>query len=187
MRVKRSIFGILGVFAVMVAVVFAAGSAQAAVPSNHTAGGHVLTALSAPSGALSTSPQAVTAQTPAAFAAPVSDIDPLLCCSRIENRSQYSITAYKDWTCDWGGTASSSTGCFGGSSRGVSPGSTTPYFEDWDVLRIDGGWCYKVYFTTGVSAFTKFYNQSGLGHRYVKVDDASTGYVQAQRYGSCPA
>lgn len=56
MRVKRSVLGLLGIVALMLTSVLAAGPAQAAAPSNHGAGTRVvLTAPPAPSAGLSPS------------------------------------------------------------------------------------------------------------------------------------
>ncbi|MCC8243059.1 hypothetical protein [Saccharothrix luteola] len=121
-------------------------------------------------------------------AAVESDPGVAVCCSKTVNNSQYSVLTYRHWTCDWGTTGSSSTGCtdLNGGSRWLVPGERSPLFEDWDVLRVDAGWCYQVEFSVPGKVWTLRFDQSGLGDLYVKIEDWGTAFVQAQRYRSCP-
>jgi hypothetical protein len=117
------------------------------------------------------------------------DPEAAACCSKTTNNSQYSVLTYRHWTCDWGSTGSSSDGCTDldpEKSKWLAPGEYSPVLQDWDVLRVDAGWCYKVQFIVPGKVWTLYFNRSGLGHRYVKIEDWGTAVVKAQRYGSCP-
>ncbi|GAA3444160.1 hypothetical protein [Planomonospora venezuelensis] len=105
--------------------------------------------------------------------------------SRIHNRTNIAITARKDWTCSTGTTGSSSTGCVGGASRTVAAYDKTPLTEDWDVVQVDAGWCYKIKFVIPFKEWTLTFNQVGQGNRYVKVEDHADAYVTSQKAGSC--
>lgn len=63
-RARRSVLGLIGALALMLAAVFAAGPAQAAVASDDSAAGRVLTAPPAPQDAQSASTRAVAANSP---------------------------------------------------------------------------------------------------------------------------
>ncbi|MEU9787294.1 hypothetical protein AB0H92_41165 [Streptomyces phaeochromogenes] len=63
-RARRSILGLIGALALMLAAVFTAGPAQAAVASGDSAAGLVLTAPPAPQDAQSASTRAVAANSP---------------------------------------------------------------------------------------------------------------------------
>src|SRR5262245_53527727 len=70
-------------------------------------------------------------------------------CSRVENWSGLTAYARHDWTCDSGSTGTAvASGCEGGGTwlLGTDLATHTPNGEDWDVLRIDAGWCYQVQF-----------------------------------------
>ncbi|WP_093588749.1 hypothetical protein [Lentzea waywayandensis] len=110
------------------------------------------------------------------------------CCSYVANASTLPIAAYKHWTCNHGTTGTADTRCAnpGGTSRWVHEGGNTPVYEDWDVLRIDAGWCYRVRLTVPFNTWTVTYNRIGLGHTYVKVEDWGTATVLAQATGRCP-
>ncbi|MGA5452932.1 hypothetical protein [Streptomyces umbrinus] len=63
-RARRSVLGLIGALALMLAAVFTAGPAQAAVASDDSAAGVVLTAPPAPQDAQSASTRAVAANSP---------------------------------------------------------------------------------------------------------------------------
>lgn len=116
-------------------------------------------------------------------------------CSSEVNDSAYSATALKNWCTSGGGT---------GDLTGTKPtctvdnvqqttyflssgGGHTPYKEDWDVLQIDAGWCYKVHFIVDFgSDFTKTYDRRGTSAGYVKVSDNADAHVQGQSTSGCP-
>lgn len=110
-------------------------------------------------------------------------------CSKTDNESHLGVFVARDWLC--GGT----TGSTGGEScvtsdpakrRWIYTGQRTPSGQDWDSFRVDAGYCYKVRFSLPYDAWIHYYNRSGLGAIWVKVEDHAIAFVQAQRYGSCP-
>ncbi|GII62695.1 hypothetical protein Skr01_27800 [Sphaerisporangium krabiense] len=110
------------------------------------------------------------------------------CCSTVHNGSAAGLTVLRDWTCNHGTTGTSSTGCAGGDTKYLSPGATTPSGEDWDVIRVDAYWCYKIQFTNWWGkVWTETYNRIGKDSPvYVKVEGRSLGDVRAQSSSSCP-
>ncbi len=109
-------------------------------------------------------------------------------CSEVGNVSNDGVTAVHNWTCDSGTTGTANTGCAGGDLYYLSPGAHTPANQDWDVVRVDAGWCYKIKFIKWWGkVWTVTYNRIGLSSpTYVKVEDASYAEVQAQSASSCP-
>jgi hypothetical protein len=107
-------------------------------------------------------------------------------CSVTKNRSTLNVTAFKNWVCDWGSTGSTSTGCAGAPTWTVRPGERTPSGQDWDVLRVDAGYCYKVaVFDVYVNA-TRTYDRRGRSALFIKVGNTGTLTVLAQSSSSCP-
>jgi hypothetical protein len=109
-------------------------------------------------------------------------------CSRSHNTSGVYATAFHNWTCSTGSTGTASTGCAGGDTYGLSNGAYTPSGQDWDVIRVDAGWCYKIHF---VNWYTKYwdvtYDRRGYSTPvYVKIEDGSLATVVGQGSGSCP-
>ncbi|MEU8634102.1 hypothetical protein AB0C38_18150 [Amycolatopsis sp. NPDC048633] len=146
----------------------------------------VATTVIAPAAAADRPAVAAAAITPPAATAGQPTVQ--ACCSYIANQSSLPVAVYKHWTCDHGTTGTAATGCANpaGTSRWLSEGSNTPVYEDWDVLRIDAGWCYRVRLTVPFNTWTVTYNRIGLGHTYVKVEDWGTATVLAQATGGCP-
>jgi len=109
-------------------------------------------------------------------------------CSVVANSTSLFVVARHDWTCDWGTTASSSTGCVGGDTYYVNPGQRTPDGQDWDVVRVDAGWCYWILFINWWGKVWKeTYNRIGsTSPVYVKVENGSSANVLAQSSSSCP-
>ncbi|MEV7203322.1 hypothetical protein [Streptomyces griseoluteus] len=116
-------------------------------------------------------------------------------CSSSVNDTALGATALKNW-CRSGDSTGSWTAtqptC---SSDGVaqttyylSPnGGHTPYKEDWDTLRIDAGYCYKVKFVIDLAPdFTKTYDRRGTSAAYVKAADNADAHVVGQSSSSCP-
>ena len=142
--------------------------------------------------AVVTAPTAAAAPPAAPVAAPSAAVaDPptvQACCSYIRNGTNLPVVAYKSWTCGHGTTGTASTSCVNpnGTWRWVAANDSTPVFEDWDALRIDGGWCYRVELHVPGKTWTVTYNRVGLGHTYVKVEDWGRGLVTAQAYNRCP-
>ena len=114
--------------------------------------------------------------------------DPVIGCSVVANSSNTWVVAWHDWTCGWGTTASSSTGCAGGDTFFVDPGQRTPGGQDWDVVRVDAGWCYRIMFINWWGkTWAETYNRIGAASPvYVKVEDGSSGTVLGQSNSSCP-
>jgi hypothetical protein len=107
-------------------------------------------------------------------------------CSKTTNSSGGSVFVVKSWTCSGGSTGSSSTGCAGGETRWISNGDSTPAFEDWDVFRVDAGWCYRVRFMIPYKDWEVTYDRRGQGaHLYVKVEDHATAIIKSQSTSFC--
>lgn len=119
----------------------------------------------------------------------------ILGCSGTQNDSQYSITVYRHW-CGGGNNADGTTTKPTCKSDGVAqqeatraPGTGTSPNVDWDVFRVDAGWCYKVRFKSPYHTdFDHTYNMSATTSvaLYVKVSDDWRAHVMSQKYGSCP-
>ncbi|WP_217624553.1 hypothetical protein [Streptomyces sp. TRM64462] len=107
-------------------------------------------------------------------------------CSQTYNYSGVYATAFRNWTCDWGTTGSWSTGCFSGSSYGLSNGAHTPNGEDWDVFRVDAGWCYLVELHAPAKKWHVRYDRRGKSAAYVKVEDWGAAYIRGQSTSTCP-
>lgn len=109
-------------------------------------------------------------------------------CSESKNSSAQPATAWHDWTCSSGSTGTASTGCKGGTSYWLTPGAHTPSNQDWDVLQIDAGWCYKVNLVNWYGKnWNVTYNRIGQSTpEYVKIEDGSVATVLAQSLSSCP-
>jgi hypothetical protein len=127
--------------------------------------------------------------------APV-DVKPLgescgvLGCSSVVNDSAFGATAWFNW-CMGGGTGASTTTlptCDHQKPFPLSPrGDHTPYDQDWDVLEVDAGWCFKVKFIVDFGTdFTRTYDRRGKSALYVKAADNADAHVQAQSSSSCP-
>jgi hypothetical protein len=110
----------------------------------------------------------------------------ILGCSQTYNYSGIYATAFKSWTCDWGTTGSWSTGCVGGDPYGLSNGAHTPDGEDWDVFRVDAGWCYLVELHAPGKKWHVRYDRRGTSAAYVKVENWGTAYIRGQSTTTCP-
>lgn len=124
---------------------------------------------------------------PAAAAQAGPNCSAIFGCSASANFSSATATAWHDWTCSTGSTGTASTGCKGGSAYLMFPGEGTPAGQDWDVLQVDPGWCYKIKFHTftGVE-WTTDYNRIGTTPVYIKIKDGDTAFVLAQSNTHCP-
>lgn len=108
-------------------------------------------------------------------------------CSRVENVDNLPITARRNWTCSSGSTGTASTSCVSGGALTIYQNGKTPSNEDWDVVQVDGGWCYKIRFINWYGKdWTVRYDRRGLGNTYVKVENGSRAIVQDQSLSSCP-
>jgi hypothetical protein len=109
-------------------------------------------------------------------------------CSQSMNLTSLPATAWHDWTCSSGSTGTASTGCKGGSAYYLAPGAWTPDGQDWDVLQIDAGWCYRVNFVNWYGKdWDVTYNRIGQSTPvYVKIEDGSIAYIIGQSGSSCP-
>ena len=114
--------------------------------------------------------------------------DPLFGCSESYNASSFTVLARHDWTCNWGSTGSSSTGCVGGASLLLRTWEGTPTNQDRDVVQIDAGWCYTMHFNNWYGKdWTVTHNRIGSSTPlYVQVEDGSIADVLAQGNNSCP-
>ena len=107
-------------------------------------------------------------------------------CSRSTNHSSAGFFARHNWTCDSGSTGTASTGCYGGDTYWVSPGYGTPAGQDWDVIQVDGGWCFKIHFVNFYGkSWSVTYNRLGTSNQYVKIENGSVGDVTYQSSSSC--
>lgn len=108
-------------------------------------------------------------------------------CSHVENADALTITARRNWTCSTGTTGTASTTCVSGASLTLYSGGQTPTNEDWDVVQVDGGWCYKIRFINWYGKdWTVRYDRRGTSNTYVKVENGSRAIVQDQSTSSCP-
>ncbi|SFO04043.1 hypothetical protein SAMN04487980_104815 [Streptomyces sp. cf124] len=116
-------------------------------------------------------------------------------CSSSVNDTSVGATALKNW-CRGGDSTGASTDkqptCKSDDvpqkSMYLSPnGGHTPYREDWDTLRVDAGWCYKVRFIVDFGDdFNRTYDRRGLSAAYVKAADNADAHVIGQSTSSCP-
>lgn len=116
-------------------------------------------------------------------------------CSSSVNDSSLYATAYFNW-CGGGSTGtmvtSGQTTCTSGNVAQKPYGLTangghTPYSEDWDSLRIDAGWCYKVRFIVDFGDdFNRTYDRRGTTAAWVKVSDNADAHILGQSSTSCP-
>ena len=67
-------------------------------------------------------------------------------------------------------------------------GQTTPNGEDWDVLQIDYGWCYRVRLESpfGKVWYLDYDRRGQSSNLYVKVENNGAAWVEAQSPVSCP-
>ncbi|MET7900706.1 hypothetical protein ABZS86_04240 [Streptomyces sp. NPDC005355] len=135
---------------------------------------------------------AVTGSAPAAYAGASCGT---LGCSSSVNDSALGATAYKNWCLSGSSTGDWTTSQPTCSSDGVAQktyylsayGGHTPYSEDWDTLRVDAGYCYKVKFVIDWEPdFTKIYDRRGKSAAWVKAADNADAHVVDQGYSSCP-
>jgi hypothetical protein len=137
-------------------------------------------------GAVLLATAAVTAVVPASGASASPNCSAVFGCSRSTNHSASGFIAHHNWTCSSGSTGTASTGCVGGSTFWVSPGYSTPSNQDWDVIQVDGGWCYKIHFTNWYDkSWSVTYNRLSSSNEYVKIEDGSVGDVTYQSSSSC--
>ncbi|MFD6415154.1 hypothetical protein [Streptomyces sp. NPDC060194] len=116
-------------------------------------------------------------------------------CSSSVNDTSLGATAFKNW-CGSGSTGTltenSLTSCKSGDVAQATyylsaNGGHTPYREDWDTLRIDAGWCYKVRFIVDFGDdFNKTYDRRGKGAAYVKAANNADAHILGQSTSSCP-
>jgi hypothetical protein len=111
-------------------------------------------------------------------------------CSHTHNASQYSVFTAHNWC--WGDDAqrpdSAISQCNSSSQLlWVSAGSVTPSGQDWDAFRVDGGWCYRGYWSnTYTGSYTDFtINRIGQGGVWVKTADYQHAWVTYQSVSSC--
>ncbi|MFI8303414.1 hypothetical protein ACIF80_08185 [Streptomyces sp. NPDC085927] len=113
-------------------------------------------------------------------------------CSEFTNGSHLGVLAVKHWNCSTGTTGTASEGCVNtGDTKWIDPGKRTPSGQDWDALRVDAGYCYKVEFLNEFPLLTKRWTMTydrtkSTKPVYVKIENPSQGYVLAQKAGSCP-
>ncbi|WP_345574502.1 hypothetical protein [Nonomuraea rosea] len=112
-------------------------------------------------------------------------------CSSSVNDSGTGATAVFNWCLSSGTTGTLTTTeptCGNQKTYWLSAGGGhTPWSEDWDTLRIDAGWCYKVKFTLpGQPDNTTRYDRRGKSAAWVKVEDFSDAHILAQSSSSCP-
>ncbi|MEV4313103.1 hypothetical protein [Actinocrispum sp. NPDC049592] len=116
-------------------------------------------------------------------------------CSTTVNDSSVGATAMRNWCWD-GNSSGDSTETYPGCTVDNVPqsgmflsagGGHTPRDQDWDVLRVDAGWCYKVFFNRlWVPSFTRTYDRRGRSELYVKVGDEAIAHIKGQSTSSCP-
>ncbi|MFG2479732.1 hypothetical protein [Streptomyces fagopyri] len=116
-------------------------------------------------------------------------------CSSQVNDSSLGATGLKNWCLGGNSTGDLTTTQPTCSSDGVaqktyylsSGGGHTPYSEDWDTLRIDAGYCYKVKFIIDLAPdFTRTYDRRNTSAAWVKSADNADAHVVGQSSSSCP-
>jgi hypothetical protein len=110
-------------------------------------------------------------------------------CSHVRNSDNQAITAKRNWLC--GGTTGASTAdpnCVSGDVYWLNQGDQTPIFQDWDVVRVDARWCYKIHFVNwwGKSWTERYDRRAYSTPLYVKVENGSIGEVVDQSLSTCP-
>jgi len=109
-------------------------------------------------------------------------------CGQVFNDSAWGATAFKDWNC--GGTTGFMTDdpwCASGPTQWMAPGGYTPDGQDWDVLRIDAGWCYRVQlYTPTRGTWSETYDRRGTSDGFMKVETFGTAWLKAQASTYCP-
>ncbi|MGW4650331.1 hypothetical protein [Kitasatospora sp. NPDC004289] len=115
-------------------------------------------------------------------------------CSETVNAADRPLTAGRNY-CAGGQSTGDLTlrrpGCASAESEQrwttVPPGRQTPAGQDWDTLRVDPGWCYRVSFEgffPWTADFARDY-AAGEAALYVKVGNDYTARVESQEYGPC--
>ncbi|MDH2424924.1 hypothetical protein [Sphaerisporangium sp. TRM90804] len=111
-------------------------------------------------------------------------------CSATTNSSPGSVYVVRDWTCTDGTTGTLRTGCVSLTHTKwiAANGGRTPANEDWDAVRVDAGYCYRLKFDAPLqSDWRHTYSRVGQSTPgYIKVENAFRAIVEAQRYGACP-
>ncbi|MEW1648265.1 MULTISPECIES: hypothetical protein [unclassified Streptomyces] len=113
-------------------------------------------------------------------------------CSSTYNDTGATATALFNWCTASGSTGDTTTTRPSCSSEGAAQKQYlllghehTPETQDWDVLQIDAGWCYKVYFDS-ITNFTRTYDRRGKTAEWVKISDYADAHIQGQSNTSCP-
>ncbi|GGN29785.1 hypothetical protein [Streptomyces fuscichromogenes] len=113
-------------------------------------------------------------------------------CSSTYNDTGATATALFNWCTSSGSTGDATTTRPSCSSDGVAQKQYlllghehTPENQDWDVLQIDAGWCYKVYFDS-ITNFTRTYDRRGKTTEWVKIADYADAHIQGQSNTTCP-
>jgi hypothetical protein len=128
----------------------------------------------------------------AAVAPPSASAGAVLANGQVINDSAYSATAIRNWCLSGGssGTLTTTRPTCGSdqSSLGLAPrGGRTPSSQDWDVVQIDGGWCYHVKFDLPLQPDNNTrYDRRGRSTAWVKVEDPVKAHIVAQSTSSCP-
>lgn len=101
------------------------------------------------------------------------------------NETPYGVLTGRDW-CD-----ANQGPCAGSPLLWIYQGQRTPVGEDWDTLRVDAGWCYKVrldtYYPYPPWKYTGLYtfDRRGKSHWWFKFTDNQTATVYFQSTSSC--
>lgn len=114
-------------------------------------------------------------------------------CSVTQNNTGAEVYVVRDW-CNHSGTDNehwfSETPPCGAPSvthpaQWIAGHSSSPS-GDWDVFRVDAGWCYKVHWDVTLAPdHDTTYNRSNAGSEFVRVHDNERAIITFQRFGTC--
>lgn len=67
------------------------------------------------------------------------------------------------------------------------PSTRTPGNVDWDTLRVDGGYCYQLYYYNDWTGAKSYYtiDRAGKDGLWLKVANNESVHVTFQKYGHC--
>jgi hypothetical protein len=118
---------------------------------------------------------------------------PIIGCSVTQNNTGAAVYVARDW-CNHSGTDnqhwfSETPPCGPPSVTHPAqwiPGHSSSPSGDWDVFRVDAGWCYKVHWDVTASPdHDTTYNRSNAGSEFVRVENNERAIITFQRFGTC--
>jgi hypothetical protein len=109
-------------------------------------------------------------------------------CSTSFNDSPHEAWAYFNWCRDHdssGASTDKEPTCGAQNTYLIGSGGHTPFGQDWDAIRVDAGWCYRVKFVVSFGRdFTRSYDRRGQSALWVKVSDNADAHILTQTNSS---